>query len=344
MFEWLKFWEGSKVVIGIVVVPGLLAIGFFLMPFLDRRLERMPWRRPIPALSVALVVLGMVFLGVKSQLDDKQGPIAEQLALQAEQEKDYTAAPFRPYVEPKGEVVAAVAPTGPVSPLVGVGRGIFNQRGCSGCHGALGAGTTLAPSLVGVIVKFGHEQLAALLRNPNPRMRAGHMPAVDASPNEMAALVAYLGVLGTNAASQPEERHTPQMRIHLDVRKDRVAPQKLDFAAAAGPAAGSSNSLSASVAEDPPDTKSGNTIESIATGQKLFLKRACFTCHGRGGGGGAAPALAPIVVQLSDSQLREVLQKPTAKMKEGGMPPLQATSEELEMLLAYLRTLPAPRQ
>ena len=76
----------------------------------------------------------------------------------------------------------------------------------------------------------------------------------------------------------------------------------------------------------------------------MFLKRGCFTCHGRGGVGGAAPALAPLVAQLSDSQLREVLEKPTAKMKEGGMPPVEVTSEELEMLLSYLRTLPAPRQ
>ena len=340
MFEWLKFWEGSKVVIGIVVVPGLLAMGFFLMPFLDRRLERLPWRRPIPALAVALVVLGMVFLGVKSQLDDKQGPIAEQLALQAEQEKAYTAAPFQPYVESKGDVVAVVAPTGPVTPLVAEGRGIFNQRGCSGCHGAFGSGTTLAPSLVGVTAKFEHEQLVALLRNPSPRMRAGHMPSVDASPDDMSALVAYLGVLGTSAANLPEEHHVPLMRINLGVSKTRVAAPKSDLVAAVATGPDRSNSLSASVAVTPPDAKNSITIDSAAAGQKLFLKRACFTCHGRGGVGGVAPALAPLVAQLSDSQLREVLEKPTAKMKEGGMPPVQVTSEELEMLLSYLRTLP----
>ncbi|HEY5027999.1 MAG TPA: cytochrome bc complex cytochrome b subunit, partial [Candidatus Angelobacter sp.] len=78
MFEWLKFWEGPRVVVGIVIIPGLLAMAFFLMPFLDRRLERKPWRRPIPALAVAIVVLGMVYLGLKSHVDDKQGPIAAQ--------------------------------------------------------------------------------------------------------------------------------------------------------------------------------------------------------------------------------------------------------------------------
>src|SRR6516162_6280331 len=98
MFEWLKFWEGPTVVISIVVIPGLIAGAFFLMPFLDRKLERKPWRRPIPALAVAMVIAGMVFLGVKSQIDDKQGPIAAQLALQHEQEEAYSKAPFEPYV------------------------------------------------------------------------------------------------------------------------------------------------------------------------------------------------------------------------------------------------------
>jgi ubiquinol-cytochrome c reductase cytochrome b subunit len=32
MFEWLKYWEGPKVVLAVVVVPGLLAMLFFLMP------------------------------------------------------------------------------------------------------------------------------------------------------------------------------------------------------------------------------------------------------------------------------------------------------------------------
>src|SRR5512146_598 len=48
MFEWLKFWEGPEVVLAIVVIPGALAALFFLLPFLDRSLERRPWRRPIP--------------------------------------------------------------------------------------------------------------------------------------------------------------------------------------------------------------------------------------------------------------------------------------------------------
>ena len=103
MFEWLKFWEGPKVVFAVVVIPGLLAMLFFLLPFLDRGLERRPWRRPIPVLAVAFVVLGMVYLGAKSHTDDQHDPgVAAQIAIQDQQEKAYGAAPFQPYIESPG--------------------------------------------------------------------------------------------------------------------------------------------------------------------------------------------------------------------------------------------------
>ena len=326
MFEWLKFWEGSKVVIGIVVIPGLLATAFFLMPFLDRRLERLPWRRPIPALAVAVVVVGMVLLGAKSRFDDKRGPIAEQLALQDDQEKAYSAEPFQPYVESKGGVVQVALSAGPVSPLVAPGRGIFNTHGCNGCHGPKGMGTTVAPSLAGVRGKFNPDQLVKLLRNPNPRMRAGRMPAVDIAPSDMSALVAFLGVIGTSAADAPPERQASLSRIHSTGRLVRVSARKVNLITAA-----------------PRDGGNNNSCSSALAGQQMYQKRGCFTCHGKAGTGGLAPALAPLVAQLSDAQLNEVLQKPNAKMVAGGMPPVQATSEEMDLLIAYLRALPGPQ-
>jgi mono/diheme cytochrome c family protein len=231
-----------------------------------------------------------------------------------------------------------------VSPLLGTGRRIFTERGCVGCHGPMGKGTTIAPSLVGVTGKFGNEQLEALLRNPNPRMRAGGMPAVNASPGDISALLAYLAVLGTSSANVPAERQQPFLKVHSDASRPPAAAKKVALVTELPPNPGSSSSIAPTVAAAPADTGSSTSAESVAAGQKLFLKRGCFTCHGRGGVGGLAPALAPLVAQLSDSQLRDVLVKPTAKMKEGGMPPVQVSSEELDLLLSYLRTLPPPRQ
>jgi ubiquinol-cytochrome c reductase cytochrome b subunit len=201
MFEWLKFWEGPAVVLGVVVIPGLIAAGMFLLPFLDRRLERKIWRRPIPALAVTIVVSGMVFLGVRSHIDDKEGSTARQLAQQLEDEKAYSATPFEPYTKAPEGTSAGAAIAQIVDPLVSKGKGIFNDRGCSACHGDNGTGTALAPSLVGITSKLPQDRLIALLHNPDARMKAGGMPAVDASSEEMKALLAYLATLGSHGAS-----------------------------------------------------------------------------------------------------------------------------------------------
>jgi ubiquinol-cytochrome c reductase cytochrome b subunit len=208
MFQWLKYWEGPAVVIGIIVVPGLVAAGFFLMPFLDRRLERKIWRRPIPALAVAIVVCGMIGLGIKSQVDDARPPVAQQLARQHEEEKAYSAAPFEPYTDSTGEVGANAA-TPSLDPLVARGKGIFTERGCSACHGENGVGTAVAPSLVGVTSRFSKDGLVSLLHHPSPKMKAGGMPDVDVPNAEMDALIVYLGSLGKPASSSRAAANAP---------------------------------------------------------------------------------------------------------------------------------------
>ena len=183
MFEWLKFWQGPAVVFAIVVIPGILALLFFLLPFLDRGLERRPWRRPIPLLGVAIVLVGAAFLGVKSHLDYSRDPTtAAQIARQDQQEEAYSKAPFEPYAESSGAVAPGQATSVPVNPLVAQGRGIFEANGCSGCHGEhRPSGTPVAPSLVGVTSRYPSDELASILRSPTAKMRAGRMPSVDLS-------------------------------------------------------------------------------------------------------------------------------------------------------------------
>ncbi|MGA8044466.1 MAG: cytochrome b N-terminal domain-containing protein [Terracidiphilus sp.] len=321
MFEWLKFWEGPKVVFAVVVVPGLLAALFFLLPFLDRKLERRPWRRPIPVLAVAIVLTGTIYLGMRSHLDDMDDPTtAAQLALQAHQEEEYTKAPFQPYMESPGGTGPLALPTGPVNPLVAHGRGIFQEHGCSGCHGEVGLGTTVAPSLKGITTKFPEPQLIALLHNPNAAMRAGHMPAVDISQPDMTALLAYLGVVGT-----------PMANVQASSGAS-LAPAATGRAGEA-PAGGEAG---ASAAAAP--------MSAAATaGQTLFQERGCFACHGPAGAGGRAPAMAPMIAHLSDAQLVQLLTNPNAKMKAGGMPPFFGTDEQKSAVIAYLRTLRLPQ-
>ena len=327
MFEWLKYWEGPKVVFAVVVIPGLLALMFLLIPFLDRKLERRPWRRPIPVLAVAIVMIGIVYFGVKSEWDDRHdATVSSQLSKQDEQERAYTAAPFEPYVESPGDTGPLALPTGPVNPLVAHGKGIFQAHGCSGCHGATGTGTSAAPTLVGVTTKIPETQLIGLLHDPSAKMRAGHMPAVDISSGDMSALVSYLGVLGTSAANVPAASGISPSPPASEVSEaaTRGAGGK---AGPAGPAEGGASTKQSA---------------SAAAGQQMFQERGCVGCHGPDGSGGKAPAIAPLIAKAGDPRVMQLLQYPDEKMKAGGMPNVVASPAELGSLLGYLRTLVAP--
>ena len=326
-FEWLKFWEGPKVVFAVVVTPGLLALLLFLLPFLDRKLERQPWRRPIPVLAVAIVLGGTVFLGYRSHYDDEHDPtVAAQLALQANQEAAYTKAPFEPYEESPGGTGPLALPSGPVNPLVAQGRGIFEAHGCSGCHGDLGRGTSMAPDLKGITTEFPQPQLISMLHNLTPAMRAGHMPAVDISPDNMKALLAYLAVIGTPEANvQPSSGQT---LASATTSREAV------------PVAAGNTGQSAQPQSEAPAQSSA----AVAAGAQVFQQHACSACHGPAGKGGMAPALAPLIAPLSDAQLAHVIENPTARMKAGGMPPFSGTTAQRDDLIAYLRSLQPARQ
>ncbi len=321
VFEWLKFWSSRMEVFAIVLVPGILALLFFLMPFLDRKLERRPWRRPIPLLAVAIVLVGMIFLGFRSHLDDlRDHSIAVQLAFQETQAEAYTKTPFHPRMESaSGQPLSSV----PVNPLVAKGKGVFDANGCSGCHGESGMGTATAPSLVGITAKYALPQLTGLLHHPNAQMLAGHMPAFNLSAPDMAALFSYLGSLGKSSGGAPAA--TPSVTP--------PAPP-----ASAAPATSSTRAAKGKKipAKEVAETKSA----AAAAGEKIFQARNCASCHGDAGAGTArVPPLGGLVAKRSDAQLTELLHTPDTKMRAGGMPPLVASPKEISSVVAYLQSL-----
>ncbi|MBW4037607.1 MAG: c-type cytochrome [Acidobacteria bacterium] len=317
MFEWLKFWSSRMEVFAVVVIPGILALVFFLIPFLDRSLERRPWRRPIPMLAVCIVLVGMVFLGFKSHLDDLHDhSVAIQLAFQEKQAEEYTKAPFVPRMESASGLPVSTAPA---DPLVAKGKAVFSSNGCSGCHGAEGTGTANAPSLVGITRKYALPQIAELLHHPNAKMLAGHMPSFTLSTPDVTALFSYLGSLGTPAAEAVPaplaEAQAPAVEKSAVVR--------------GGPGI-------------PPGTGAVGTASSSAAvaGGKIFEAQSCARCHGEAGAGmGRIPALRVLIAKRSDAQLARLIQAPDAAMKAGGMPPLVASVGDVSAVVAYLRSL-----
>ena len=133
MFQWLKYWEGWRTVIGVFIVPVILIGLFFLLPFLDRGLERRPWRRPIPVGGVFIVLIGLVWLGMTSRLEDARNPIvAAQLAEQSQQEEVYFYAAFQPYSASPSSGGAA---TTSLDATAAQGKGIFDSHVATGATG-----------------------------------------------------------------------------------------------------------------------------------------------------------------------------------------------------------------
>jgi len=190
IFQWLKYWHGAASVVGILVIPAVLVVAIIVLPFLDRGIERRPWKRPVAMGAYAFVIFLLIALGLLSQYVDKQDAgVAQQLAKQKKEEEDYMRKPFEPELS-SASLAAANATL--ADPLAAKGKAIFEAQSCNACHGDAGVGTAAGPSLVGIAVKFTPDQLAELLHHPTAKMTAGGMPAIDVSPDELKALISYL--------------------------------------------------------------------------------------------------------------------------------------------------------
>ena len=190
IFQWLKYWRGPYAIIGIVVIPAITAALLVFVPFVDRRLERRPWRRPI-AVGVFLAILAaFVAMGLMSVRDDQRDPsIAKQVAKQREATEEFMRKPF----EPEGAATSLSAPVVTVrDPVVEAGKKIYGSESCDACHGENGVGTAAGPKLTGAIAQKPAEELSNLLRHPTAKMIEGEMKSIDVSDQDLKALVAYI--------------------------------------------------------------------------------------------------------------------------------------------------------
>ena len=195
MFQWLKYWQGSASFIGIAVIPSVLAFLFASLPFLDRRMERRPWKRPMAVGSYVFVLLALIGLGGRSSYSDRTDPtINSRLLAQERSTDEFMKKPFEPEIS-EANAVRTRRVDGSADPLISEGRKLFGTKSCSVCHGDRGVGGPIAPALIGIGQRFGTAQLAALLKSPRPDMRSRGMPALNVPPDQMNALLAYLNTL-----------------------------------------------------------------------------------------------------------------------------------------------------
>jgi len=146
MFQELKYFPCAFEIVGILVIPGIVIALLVAVPFIDRSVERRPWKRPIAMGVYAAILLAVLALGIISFWQDSHNPaIAKQLQNQRQETQHNMAAPFRPYSI--GRIQPFATATSP-NPLIQKGQTVFTGQGCNSCHGEGGVGTSIASSLV----------------------------------------------------------------------------------------------------------------------------------------------------------------------------------------------------
>lgn len=191
-FQWLKYWNGSFAFIGIIVIPTLVSILFVGLPFIDRALERRPYRRPLAMTFFVGGIFCIVGLGFLSYRDDHRDPsIAIQLDKQRKETETFMLSSFDPQIIPFGSTKAVLS-----TPQINNGAKIYEDKSCSACHGDNGTGTSAGAALTGIKTKYSAEKLTMLLKHPTTEMIEGGMEPLDISETDMAALVNYLQSLG----------------------------------------------------------------------------------------------------------------------------------------------------
>ena len=173
------------------IVPALTAILIIALPFIDRRLERRPWRRPI-AVGIYLAILAtLVTFGWLSKHEDRlDSAIAKQVAKQNEETEKFMREPFEPEAAASSLSASAVAPA--LDPTAAAGKKIYDGESCDACHGENGVGTAVGPKLAGATAQKPAEELTNLLRHPTAKMIEGEMKPVQVSDEDLKALVAYI--------------------------------------------------------------------------------------------------------------------------------------------------------
>jgi hypothetical protein len=172
------------------MIPGIVIAGIIALPFLDRSVERRPWKRPVAMIAYAVVALSLIGLGMRSYyLDRADAGVAQQLVKQDDEEKAYMSKPFEPELS-SASLAASNISLG--DPEAAKGKIIFEAQTCNACHGDGGIGTAAAPALIRVGKKLSVDQMQHLLLHPTDKMTSGGMPAIDLPPSDLSSLIAYV--------------------------------------------------------------------------------------------------------------------------------------------------------
>jgi mono/diheme cytochrome c family protein len=215
------------------------------------------------------------------------------------------------------------------------GEKIFQAHGCAGCHGEAGAGTARVPPMTGLIANHSDAQLTKLLQSPDAKMQAGGMPALQAPPNEVSSVVAYLRSLASGTAGQPKKAATAEAG-----KSEPKAAQTSAPGAKTESNSGTATAPATATSSKPVEAKAADASTQSQPGRAVFVANGCAACHGQNAQGTHfAPTLIGITKKYPPAQLTNLLHHPKKAMTDGGMPAVKANDAQMQQLVAYLSGL-----
>ncbi|MGD8319012.1 MAG: cytochrome b N-terminal domain-containing protein [Gemmatimonadota bacterium] len=378
LYQALKFFKGSWEPVGTVGVPFLGILALLLVPFVDRRSERNPRRRPL-AMSLGAVGGGAVVLFTIVGYFSKPGG-AQQSASSS------------------GPPTVSVAH---LSASARRGKKLFGSLGCTGCHTVGGQGSSVGPDLTNEALRDrSRAWLIQQLKNPKSHDSTTVMPSfASLSTRQINGVVDYLMSLGADsaqtaasassgaagapsgsgasgggagdtatsgapAATASSERLPPAAPTVPPSLPESVAAQ--EGSAAPSPTGQPVDSataarIRATVHKLGPPGDAASMIGNVEHGKALFSKD-CASCHGEAGRGGVpdpgsvmgtVPSLAPVDSVLADPDPQAFAENIDRFIQHGATPAgtdpsltMQAfgdehtlTQEEIANIEAYILSL-----
>jgi len=279
LYESLKYFPGRLEPLGSAGVPTVLILALVLLPFIDRKHERNPFKRPVAMLCGIIYmgfIVGFTIAGYYSR-GYGQAPVMPEPSSAGVTEKT------TPRTQSKEEATATISR----------GPELFSSHGCSGCHRIHNTGGTIGPDLSDEGKKGrNREWLTEQIRNPKSHFPDSVMPAFTTlKDEEVNALVGYLLSLGVSGDSQAATSGAGGAKTGAPSpvsKNDEARPPRSDLAG---------KRLSGQAAF---------VIGSADQGAVLFGKN-CTPCHGGQGKGGipnpgsderVVPSLNPIDSEL----------------------------------------------
>lgn len=168
--------------LGGIIIPTILIIILFLVPFLDRGPKRNPLNRPWTTLVMVAILVGIVALSIAGVNDLNKAEAAGE-----------AAKPAAPATTTAPAATTTQAPVTGGGTAVAAGNAqeglkVFQASGCAGCHANNGRAAGVGPKLAGTAKD--EAGVAAIIRNGKAPMPG--YTAEQVSDKQLADLVAYI--------------------------------------------------------------------------------------------------------------------------------------------------------